>query len=151
MNILYKQNTTSGLFHISDTWRAACVSRYLWWWVTALMGWSWTECCGSSTRSWLQPSSPLFCSFHTRTHRTEKNTPQAVSPGQTEIISCYSLSEVHLCYAYSGHPKVHGPSVVTAQVLDVLRLFLDLRMLSRQTRMVKYLDNTTLPFQHRTL
>lgn len=35
----------------------------------------------------------------------------------------------YLGNAYSSHPEVHGPGVITAQVLDVLRLFLDLRVL----------------------
>lgn len=37
-----------------------------------------------------------------------------------------------LCNPYSSHPKVHGPSIIAAEVLDVLRLFLDLRMLQNK-------------------
>lgn len=65
-------------FHIWMAWhewnarcRGYCVSRYLWWWVRALMDWSLTECCGSTRRSWRRPSSLLFYSFRTARHRTE--------------------------------------------------------------------------------
>lgn len=33
---------------------------------------------------------------------------------------------------YPGDPEIHGPGVVAAQVLDVLGLLLDLRMLEKQ-------------------
>lgn len=38
----------------------------------------------------------------------------------------------HLCDPYPGDPEVHGPGVVAAQVLDVLRLHLDLGMLQKE-------------------
>lgn len=40
----------------------------------------------------------------------------------------------HLSDPYPGDPEVHGQGVVAAQVFDVLRLLLDLRMLKKQIR-----------------
>lgn len=55
---------------------------------------------------------------------------------------------IYLCNPYSSHPKVHGPNIITAEVLYVLRLFLDLRMLQRQSHIRLYvfdqpIKNTT--------
>ena len=57
-------------------------------------------------------------------------------------------SSVYLCDTYSGYPEVHGPSIVAAQVLDVLRLFLDLRMLWRQTQHIRTTQHTQLDLFH---
>lgn len=83
------------MFYIDETLRkgSSRVSCYLWWWARALMDWSLMECCGSSTPSWQQPSSRLFYSFHTATHRTvsarNTTTENNMSSGPLEIISCY--------------------------------------------------------------
>lgn len=117
------------------------------------MDWSLMECCGSSTPSWQQPSSRLFYSFHTATHHTVggRNTPQnrawvLVHWRSFPVTEWRAESSVYLCDAYSGYPQVHGPSIVAAQVLDVLRLFLDLRMLKRQTQHIRITQHTQPTF-----
>lgn len=40
----------------------------------------------------------------------------------------------HLSDSYPSDPEVHGPGIVTAQVFDVLRLLLYLRMLDKQIK-----------------
>lgn len=48
----------------------------------------------------------------------------------------YVFFRYYLSDPNPGHPQVHGPSVITAEIFDVLRLFLDLRMLHRQIHII---------------
>lgn len=58
--------------------------------------------------------------------------PVTFTPGAKGVERAAACN--HLGDPYPGNPEVQGPGVVAAQVLDVLRLLLDLRMLNEQSR-----------------
>lgn len=132
-NTMCKHTTTSGKNpHICHH----VVSANLLQRAAALRGRSWTAwsrsaCSGWPTPSWRLPFSQPSCSSRRGRSRTE-------GAGRREdwVRFCpwwrtdpLYQSSVYLGNAYPSQPKVQGPGIIAAQVLDVLRLFLDLWML----------------------